>query len=206
MNNKFSDCTITEAKSEDVETAALLMDLAFDEFSDYLFGTNKIKDKLEFFKKLWVMGHNRLSSQYSYLMRNKTQPIGLLSCYSAKVIDKMFLPSLLSILRVNPGMLKYIFFHPHYLYTFLTSPEASEDEYYIFMLAVLPQFQKQGIGTKLLNFAEQQAKNENYRKLSLLVRTSNVNAIDFYEKYGFRNIKTYNRKPMNFFKMVKEID
>jgi ribosomal protein S18 acetylase RimI-like enzyme len=46
-------------------------------------------------------------------------------------------------------------------------------------------FQNQGMGTKLIQFAEDLARKWNCRNIVLEVQSSNYNAIKFYEKNGF---------------------
>ncbi len=115
----------------------------------------------------------------------------------------MFIPSFWQVVVTVPRLIKYIFTHLNYVYAILTSPETRNDEFYIFILAVLPDFQSKGIGSWLLKFAENKAKEENFKKLSLLVMRENIRGIKFYERNGFKKEKEYTKKPMNHFKMIK---
>lgn len=55
---------------------------------------------------------------------------------------------------------------------------------YIELLAVLPEYQKRGIGTELLNIVKAAALNDGIEELSL--RTGyHMYAYQMYEKYGF---------------------
>ena len=57
---------------------------------------------------------------------------------------------------------------------------------YVDFLGVLPAFQGKGIGTKLLDEADEFARSENFNLLSLSVIGRNTEAIKLYEKLGFR--------------------
>ena len=46
-------------------------------------------------------------------------------------------------------------------------------------------FQKQGIGRKVIDFCMESAKKANLNKIQLAVNKNNSNAIKAYEKYGF---------------------
>lgn len=59
------------------------------------------------------------------------------------------------------------------------------DEGYIANVAVLPQFQKQGIGQKLLEYLIKVSKEINLSFVTLEVRKSNEGAIALYSKNGF---------------------
>lgn len=62
------------------------------------------------------------------------------------------------------------------------------EELYIELLAVLPEYQRKGVGTKLLNKLRDQAKEEGYRELSL--RTGcYMDSYEIYKKYGFKDTR-----------------
>ncbi len=63
---------------------------------------------------------------------------------------------------------------------------------YIELLAVLPEYQKKGIGTELLNKIRDDAANSGYVELSL--RTGcYLDAYHIYKKYGFRDTRSDRR-------------
>ena len=59
------------------------------------------------------------------------------------------------------------------------------DEAHITTLAVVPEYRKQGLGSRLLRFLMDLALHLGAVKMSLEVRTSNAEAIRLYEKNGF---------------------
>ena len=56
----------------------------------------------------------------------------------------------------------------------------------IWDLYINKDFQKKGIGKKLINIAVEYAKQKNIRAIVLETQTSNYNAIKFYFKVGFK--------------------
>ncbi len=58
--------------------------------------------------------------------------------------------------------------------------EAQDDEWYIDALAVLKNWSHKGIGTCLLQTAEQQARQHHYPKIALHVAQGNTQALDLY--------------------------
>ncbi|XOB63131.1 GNAT family N-acetyltransferase [Campylobacterota bacterium DY0563] len=56
----------------------------------------------------------------------------------------------------------------------------------LYSLAVLEEFRKLGLATKLLDFSLEKLKKKD---LQLEVRVSNEKAIKLYEKYGFKKVK-----------------
>ena len=62
---------------------------------------------------------------------------------------------------------------------------------YIYYLAVLPEFQKKGVGSKILNVVEKKLLKIGCPKINLFVRNTNVQVKSFYKKISilFKNLK-----------------
>jgi ribosomal protein S18 acetylase RimI-like enzyme len=58
--------------------------------------------------------------------------------------------------------------------------EAQDDEWYVDALAVLRNWGRKGIGTRLVQTAEQQARQHHYPKIALHVAQGNTQALDLY--------------------------
>jgi ribosomal protein S18 acetylase RimI-like enzyme len=63
--------------------------------------------------------------------------------------------------------------------------EAEDDEWYIDALAVLSTWGRQGVGTCLLQRAEQQAREHHYLKIALHVAEGNKPALDLYAQLHY---------------------
>jgi ribosomal protein S18 acetylase RimI-like enzyme len=63
--------------------------------------------------------------------------------------------------------------------------EAQDDEWYVDALAVLTNWGRKGIGTCLLQAAEQQAKQHNYPKIALNVAQENKRALSLYQRLQY---------------------
>jgi ribosomal protein S18 acetylase RimI-like enzyme len=55
-------------------------------------------------------------------------------------------------------------------------------------LAVLPDFHRRGVGSALLTFAAETARQQNKSHLSLDVDKDNHSAIAFYRRWGFNHV------------------
>ncbi|MEX2512888.1 MAG: GNAT family N-acetyltransferase [Cyclobacteriaceae bacterium] len=64
----------------------------------------------------------------------------------------------------------------------------SQNSCHVDLFAVLPQFQRMGIGWKLLLKAMQTARESGMETLDLATQKDNVKAMGFYEKAGFRKL------------------
>jgi len=63
------------------------------------------------------------------------------------------------------------------------------NSYYICAMALFPEYRGKGIGTRLLEIAEEQAKDNNLIQLSLIVFEQNEGAKKLYERHGYYEIK-----------------
>ena len=83
--------------------------------------------------------------------------------------------------------------------------EAKDDEWYIDGLAVLKNWGRQGIGTRLLQSAEQLARQQHYPKIALNVAEENKPAFDLYTSLHYvttQHISLYQRPHL---RMVKTL-
>lgn len=83
--------------------------------------------------------------------------------------------------------------------------EAHPDEYYIDTICVAPNARGLGIGTKLLHFSEQHAKELGYQKLSLNVELEKLDARRLYERMGFVVTEPWTIINEPFHHMVKSL-
>lgn len=90
--------------------------------------------------------------------------------------------------------------------------EVEDDEFFIVNLAVFEKYRRQGIARKLLEQAEEMAREKNLNNLSLYVEINNPHAKKVYEKFGFKEVKKevlpkkyHKHNLFGFYKMVKEI-
>lgn len=65
-----------------------------------------------------------------------------------------------------------------------------ENSWYLNTLGVKPGFQRQGIGTQLLQATKEKAKLRSFKHLSLMVLDNNIDAIQLYQRQGFESVKS----------------
>lgn len=88
----------------------------------------------------------------------------------------------------------------HKIIGFIVGIKTEKQSARILMLAVLENYRRTKIGTKLLNKLIHEFINLNIKNIQLEVKTENQEAIDFYKKNGFRIIQTI----QNFYQDGKE--
>ena len=85
--------------------------------------------------------------------------------------------------------------------------------WYINFMAALPECRKQGVGAKLLNEAEEQARYRSCPGLALIVAASNESAATVYRRAGYTerarcpfDLSDFGAEPTEALLMVKELD
>ena len=66
-----------------------------------------------------------------------------------------------------------------------TADKDMTEAFEIWRIYVAAQFQKKGIGKSLLDFAEQRAKEQGYKKIVIWAFKDNHQAVSFYQKSGY---------------------
>ena len=59
--------------------------------------------------------------------------------------------------------------------------------FYLHSIGVLPSFQKQGIGTKMMKYIVSFAKENSFSEVFVITDKGNISACKLYEKAGFEN-------------------
>ncbi|MES2588406.1 MAG: GNAT family N-acetyltransferase [Bacteroidota bacterium] len=101
--------------------------------------------------------------------------------YSVEVLEK----------QLNEGHEFYLFYENEFPLGFmgLELNYKKSNQVKIHKLYILPENQGKGIGEKLIDFASNRCKEENLEILTLNVNRFNK-ALTFYEKLGFKNVKS----------------
>lgn len=91
---------------------------------------------------------------------------------------------------INFNKVKYEYLYKSETYVYTENNEIKGfisiiDKNHIGALFIKKEYIRKGIGTKLINFIQ-----DRYESLSLEVYEKNINAILFYNKMGFKNVKT----------------
>lgn len=201
---------VRPATIADTPIATPLIRLTMGEFADYLFGADNPTKVVEVISRLFSQPLNRFSYQFADIVETDDQPAGMMISYPGRTMNR---------LSLSMGKQLWSIYGPRGFVRFVRRVlplafvrEASADEYYINTLAVLPDSQGQGIGTYLLSYAENKAREMHYNKCSLSVEVSNLSARTLYERVGYRIIGTIRFDRLKrisgtpgYHRMVKEI-
>lgn len=182
------DLIVRPAHPQDAKLAARLIHLALGRFGEYTFGNGNPAKTQDVLERLFIAGSNRFSHEHAFMAEKGGGVAGLLLAHPAKIMTRLDLLTarpMLRILGLGEALRLLVRFLP-----LAGGREAERDEYYVSDLAVFPQFQGQGIGTRLLAFADEQAARHGLGKCSLIVALHNDAARQLYLRLGYRIVET----------------
>lgn len=183
---------IKKANKQNIENISKLIYDAIHEVANSLTGENeehKILKTLDYYIQMDVcrLSYNNI---YTYEIDNKN--VAILLAYNSNDVEKLDKP-----------MIEHLKTKNIFLKSF--EKECFEDEFYIDTVSVLEDYQGQGIAKELFAFAQQKAKEQGFKKLSLLVDLENKKAKALYEKLGFLDNTTLEVSKTQFSHMIKEL-
>jgi ribosomal protein S18 acetylase RimI-like enzyme len=162
--------------------------MTMGQFADYLFGADNPTKVIEVISRLFAQPLNRFSYQFADIVDIDDKAAGIMISYPGRKMNRLGLSmgkQLWSIYGAR-GFVRFV----RRVLPLAFMREASTDEYFINTLAVFPDSQGQGIGTYLLSYAENKAREMHYNKCALSVEVSNLRARSLYERLGYRVVET----------------
>ncbi|MFE9081164.1 GNAT family N-acetyltransferase [Bacillus mobilis] len=158
------------------------------------------------FCTLWRQGNNRFSHQYAYEAQMDGKTLGMITCYPISVLNRLAWPTFKQLLSYGKlGFVFYNILNIKMLYSMITLKEGEDDEFHIGTIALLPESRGLGIGTRLLEFAEEQASLQGFAKCSLTVKKENQLAIKLYQRLGYQITSEISKPKLSLYRMVKNI-
>lgn len=111
-------------------------------------------------------------------------PIEINRKFWLEFVSKVLAENRISLIvaEVDGKIVGYAMFNPAPFFPF----KVKEKWFYITDIYILPEYRKKGIGKALINYIINLAKSQEIKKIKLSVWTFNRNAINFYEKLGFK--------------------
>ena len=157
------DITLRPAQPGDADRAAVLL------YSAYLHkqvnyplheeGENRFLERLQhYFREV----SNRFSYQFIQVAEQRSEVVGLVLSFGGREEE-----------RLNAAV------------GWPLEREAEKDEWYVDALAVFTNWGRKGIGTRLLQAAEQQARQRRYPKIALNVAPENKQALSLYHRLQY---------------------
>lgn len=183
-----TDTQVRPATSDDAMAGASLIHLPMGRVADYLFGFDDPALARSVLMRLFVQRDNRFSHQFADVAETAGEVSGLMLGYPKQVMQRVKF-SMFRQLVVIYGWRRMLRFLRRSL-PLLRLAEAEPREFYIFTLAVRPEFRRHGIGSHLLRRAETRARLAGMPTCSLGVEVDNASARHLYEGLGYQIVDT----------------
>jgi ribosomal protein S18 acetylase RimI-like enzyme len=150
--------TLRPALPDDADRAAVLLSSAYlHQQMNYPPREDEKNRFLERLLSFFRQEDNRFSYQFIQVARQRSEVIGLVLSFGGRDEE-----------RLNAAI------------GWPLEREAQADEWYVDALAVFTAWGRKGIGTRLLQAAEQQARDHHYPKIALNVAQENTQALSLY--------------------------
>ena len=162
--------TIRSARKDDCPAIAALYSISSEGIADYIW--SKLAKPEEDILMVGRRRYEREDSLFSYqnctVVESDGATVGMLVAFP------MYIDS--SEKETDPVLAPY-------------SRLEEDNSYYICGIALFPEHRGNGVGTRLLDLAERHAREEGFRKISLIVSEQNRGAMRLYERAGFEEVK-----------------
>jgi len=194
---------IMQAEQSTVD-GAKLHQMALQEMAQMIVGTEDNYEVEQTLDQLWQHHNNRFSFHYAYVAKVGKRTVGMISCYPATLLHKLSWPTVTKVLAIRQWpLIQYTLRHLPETWQLLRLDEGRKDEFHIAALAAMPESRGMGIGTQLIAYAEQMAREQHFQKISLTVKQTNEGARQLYERLGFQIVDRIDKKPFYLYRMVK---
>ena len=163
---------IRPATQEDAIIIAKLINLAMIEITYQFIGKEDENEANDFIAHFVRQNNNQYSYENIYVIASDKEIIGQICLYDGgklQALRKPILDKIKQDFKIN----------------YQAADETQAGEIYIDTFAVLPNYQGQGIGKKLLEFAIDKVVKQDRKTLGLLVDNDNPAAKRLYERLGF---------------------
>lgn len=169
---------IRKAKKTDAKVIAPLVYSALHEIAEKITGTKVETEILTELENWFSKRDNRLSYENGFVEEQNGQAVGIIVAYHGSHAKQLDAPIVKHLRKIHQDS------------SITLEKEAELDEYYIDTLSVSGTCGGQGIGSKLIQAAENDAYEKGYEKIALLVNLENKRAFSLYKKLGYQEDKT----------------
>lgn len=157
------DIKLRAAQPDDVERASVLLYSAYRHTQvSYPLQEEAMNRFSEHLQHFFCEDGNRFSHQYIQVAEQRAEVVGLILSFGGREEER---------LNAATG--------------WQLEREANDDEWYVDAVAVFTNWGRKGIGTRLLQSAEQQARQHHYAKIALNVAKENEQALSLYQRLHY---------------------
>lgn len=167
---------IRPARPEDFKQVALLIVQAMEDLACTFANTDKVEKTFPLFEHFFQQNANQYSFEHTLVYEEEGIIMGSITFYDGRFLTKYRKPFLAYIAE------------EYNVKDLVIEDETIPEEVYIDTVSVSPEYQRKGIGKKLIAAAIVQSKQENHKKIGLLVDFKNPSAKKLYSALGFEGV------------------
>lgn len=200
MTNRID---IRPARPDDAPLAAAVFRMSLGALGEYLMGRDSRAAEIAYMR-LFSSDAGRFGFSLAHVAELNRRPLGMLLSFPAASLTRLDL----SVAKHLPRAFGWkVFGFVARSLAYANIREAEADEYYVSNIAVLPAAQGQGLGKRLLLHADELARKQKLKKVSLMVALENLSAQRVYKRNGYRIAFTKNDKNpfASYHRMVKKV-
>lgn len=181
---KIKKFKIRKAKKQDIDTVANL--IYYTEVNPHdVWGGESKQECLDNLKELIGEKESRYSLDYIMVADADQKVLGAMVLIPYDELDRLSIGTEFKKFKKIDSLLDKIYFLFNDL-KYILLRECRKGDLYIANIATSKKVRGLGIGKKLMKYAEQVAKSEEYEGISLLAKDENVTK--FYEKLDYRKV------------------
>lgn len=184
---------IRPGRKDDARSAAILIRRALEPLTSSWTGTNAEEEALKGLEDTFRQEENRMSHQNASVAEWDEQVVGLISSFGGREEERLNRGLEAHLAQVRQGFSGRI------------AREATDDEWYIDVLAVDPHWEGKGIGRALIQVAEEKAVAQHYPRIALSVAKENEPAIRLYQHLHYDVIEERSLYGHPYLSMVKNL-
>lgn len=180
---------IRRARSEDASSAAPLIYSSGPAVFDFIFGEAAEANAIRFLGRAFPLGDNLFSYRRHYVAESDEEVVGTMALLTRKDVRNSQPYTAARIARHYGLRTLGVLWRGLRVESQLIKPP-QESCLYVAHVGVTPTLQGKGIGTRLLRYAEDEARAQGIPHLSLDVSVQNPGAQRLYERLGFQVVET----------------
>lgn len=194
MQNNPDPEVLLPATAELAAVASRLLYLTIGSLADYWMGVDDAQMAHDVLGRLFAASGNLFSHEFAEYAPVSGQVAGLVLSYPGRRIKDLEIRTALQYIGAA-GLANAVRMLVR-SYPLQSIAEAAPDEYFLAHIAVLPEYEGRGLGRKLLQRAEDKAREAALPKLTLTVDSDNARAIRLYTRAGFNITSTIALEPL----------
>jgi ribosomal protein S18 acetylase RimI-like enzyme len=171
------------AQPEDASLASRLIFDTFPKMAAFIIGLGDDRRARKILKKIFGTQGHRLSYEFAEMICQDGNVIGMFIAYPGHDLNRLGWRMARLILKEYRFAEKIKVIQRGLSLIFIQ--EAAYDEYLLSNLGMKKSARNRGIGTQVMPYIEEKARQAGFHKLALMVDIDNGDAKRFYERHGF---------------------